>query len=366
MTVRRDGEAPIRILVVGDDPRLRALLETTLLSEGYGCTAVSTDEDALDWIGAHEVDLIVLDVKPPDRIGRDLVDRLGSADPAIPLIVLTGQEDARIAVDMMKRGARDYLIKDHGLADLLVPVVERVLRQQEREEQLAEAERSIGEREGLARLGEMAAVVAHEVKNPLAAISGAIQVIRHGLPKDSPHAAIIEEILERIDNLNETVNDLLLFARPRSPHLASLPVRSLLEDTVSLLLQDPELREIQVNLSGADLLVKGDAELLKRMFQNLLVNAAQAMQRSGEISILVSRRRGGCQVSVLDDGPGIPPDKRPKVFEPFFTTKARGTGLGLPIAKRIVEAHQGRISIVCPARGGTKVVVELPLEDGGR
>jgi signal transduction histidine kinase len=174
---------------------------------------------------------------------------------------------------------------------------------------------------------------------------------------------IIREILERIDNLNETVNDLLLFARPRSPDHGPVPVRSLLEDTASFLHQDPHFGEIEFNLNGGDVLVRGDAELLKRMFQNLLANAAQAMEGRGEVSILISRRHGMCQVTVLDDGPGIPPDIRSKVFEPFFTTKARGTGLGLPTAQRIVEAHDGSISVSCPHRGGTKVVVELPMEE---
>lgn len=224
--------------------------------------------------------------------------------------------------------------------------------------------RALIEQKGLARLGEMAAVVAHEVKNPLAGIGGAIQVIMGHLPPGSPDCLIIQEILDRLEALNNTVNDILLFARPRMPRLGPVPLLSLFQDTAMLLGQDPKLAGVKVETSGPDLMIPGDADLLKPAFLNLLLNAAQATGGNGRISIALKRLNGICRIDVSDNGPGIPLEMREKIFEPFFSTKHRGTGLGLPITKRIIEAHGGDISIECPEEGGTRVIVHLPLEAG--
>jgi signal transduction histidine kinase len=222
-------------------------------------------------------------------------------------------------------------------------------------------EKLLIEQASLARLGEMAAVVAHEVKNPLAGISGALQLIVNQLPREGSGRTMVHEILERLNALNNSVDDLLLFARPRLPRLAPVPLLSLVHDTVALLKQDPRLGDIAVETFGEDLIVTGDAELLKPVFLNLFINAAQAMNGKGTITVAVEAIDGRCRVSLKDTGPGIPAQVLERVFEPFFSTKHRGTGLGLPISKRIVEAHGGRISLVSPAGGGTTVSLELPV-----
>jgi two-component system sensor kinase FixL len=221
-------------------------------------------------------------------------------------------------------------------------------------------EEQLREQTALARLGEMAAVIAHEVKNPLAGVRGAIEVIGGRLPKDSKDASVVKEILSRIDALNELMKDLLLFARPPQPRLAPVDLAVLIRTTADLLSGDPVLEGVGVGVEGDAPAVAADAELLKIVFQNLLVNGAQAMQGHGAIRIGLESVNGMCRVTVADAGPGIPSDVRERIFTPFFTTKARGTGLGLPTAKRIVEAHGGTIAIMCPPDGGTTVVVQLP------
>jgi len=104
-----------------------------------------------------------------------------------------------------------------------------------------------------------------------------------------------------------------------------------------------------------------DAELLKIVFVNLLINGAQAMQGHGDISIVIAAENGACRIAIADSGPGIPAEIREKLFTPFVTTKARGTGLGLSTVKRLVEAHQGRIRVDSPPGGGTTVTIDLPL-----
>jgi PAS domain S-box-containing protein len=222
-------------------------------------------------------------------------------------------------------------------------------------------EEQLREQTALARLGEMAAVIAHEVKNPLAGVRGAIQVIGTRLPRDSGDARMIGEIVSRIDALDELMKDLLLFARPPQPRPVPVDLAKLVATTVELLRGDPALESVQVSIEGSPGPVKADAELLKIVFVNLLVNAAHAMQGEGTIRVSLSSIADTCLIAFADEGPGIPPDVLEKIFVPFFTTKARGSGLGLPTARRLIEAHRGKITISCPPAGGTVVTVQLPV-----
>ncbi|MBI4262791.1 MAG: PAS domain S-box protein [Acidobacteria bacterium] len=224
-------------------------------------------------------------------------------------------------------------------------------------------EERLREQAALVRLGEMAAVIAHEVKNPLAGIRGAVQVIATRLAPESRDAAVAGEIVARIDTLNGLIQDLLLFARPPQPKPAPIALRPLVATTAELLSTDPALAGVDVEIEGSAPPVVADPELLKIVFQNLLVNSAHAMRGRGRIRVVVASSDSTCSVAVIDQGPGIPPEIREKIFTPFFTTKSHGTGLGLPTAKRLVEAHQGALTIECPPGGGTTVTVQLPLAD---
>jgi two-component system sensor kinase FixL len=221
-------------------------------------------------------------------------------------------------------------------------------------------EEQLRQKAGLAMVGEMAAVIAHEVKNPLAGVRGAIQMIGTRLQPGSKDAAMVKEILSRVDALSDLMKDLLLFARPPSPRFSPVDVRRLIALTVDLLSEDPAFRNIRVEVTGNAGAVDGDAELLKIVFLNLLVNGAQAMDGRGTIEVAIECRDRSCRIAFRDHGPGISAEMRAKVFVPFFTTKARGSGLGLPTAKRIVEAHHGTISFDTAPAGGTSVVIDLP------
>jgi two-component system sensor kinase FixL len=221
-------------------------------------------------------------------------------------------------------------------------------------------EEQLREQASLARIGEMAAVLAHEVKNPLAAVRGAIQVIGARLPAGGREAAIVSEVLARLDALNGLMTDLLTFARPPQPRFAPVAPVPLLEETAHLLSQDPALAGVSVAITGSAPPLVGDAHLLKGVFLNLLLNGAQAMDGRGRIAVTVSALPGWCEIAIADEGPGIPADVRERIFAPFFTTKSRGTGLGLPTAKRTIDAHGGTIRVDCPASGGTVVTLRLP------
>jgi two-component system sensor kinase FixL len=221
-------------------------------------------------------------------------------------------------------------------------------------------EAQLREQSALAHLGEMAAVIAHEVKNPLAGIRGAVQVIGGRLPADSIDAKMMKEIVSRIDSLDAMMKDLLLFARPPKPKRALVDVVPLVKTTAALLKSDRDATQVEIDVRGEAPPVQADPEMLKMVVQNLMINSVHAMHGRGQIQVAIDTRDPWLRIAISDNGPGIPTDIRDKIFTPFFTTKARGTGLGLPTAKRFIDAHAGTISVECPPAGGTTVTIQLP------
>ncbi len=223
------------------------------------------------------------------------------------------------------------------------------------------AEDRLAQQAALARLGQMAAVVAHEVRNPLAGIKGAIQVLMSRRTATDTELPVMRDVVARIDSLGELINDLMLFARPRPPRPSTFQIRPLLLDAISLLRRDPAGEMVEVTIEGPDLALTADSEMIRATVLNLLLNAAQAMNGRGHVTIGIARHDWECSIEVRDSGPGVPEDLRDRVFEPFFTTKARGGGLGLPIARRTAELHGGTLTLSSPETGGSVFTLTLPV-----
>lgn len=218
----------------------------------------------------------------------------------------------------------------------------------------------------LAALGEMAARVAHEVKNPLAGMRGALQVLAARRDGGDPEKEVLGEVIAHIDRLDQTVRDLLAFSRPSHVRIESTLPSDVLDAVVSLVRQSPEMEGVDLRVEkGPAPAVPLDRQQVVQVLTNLLQNSVQAIRPGDDRTIVLS-----CGVSpdgawsefrVQDAGPGIPPSVRSRVFTPFFTTKSRGTGLGLGISRKIVEAHRGTLEFECPPAGGTIFRVRLPL-----
>lgn len=243
------------------------------------------------------------------------------------------------------------------ISDRVTRAYTGVLRDLTREKQL---QKKIQEQEALATLGRMAAVVAHEVRNPLAGISGVIQIFRDRLAADAPEREVLGDVLKRVDALVETIQDLLLYARPRELRPTPVRLSELLSQTARLVAEDPRFQRIEIRVPDSDLRLRLDADYFREALLNLMINAAQAMNGAGSIRAAVEQGDEVIRVRITDSGPGIHPDVRKKVFEPFFTTKGRGTGLGLSLVKNVVERHGGQVTIDCPEGGGTVVTLSLP------
>ena len=220
----------------------------------------------------------------------------------------------------------------------------------------------LSERQSLAAVGEFAATLAHEVRNPLTAIRIDLQRLEEKLPDDPAARASAARALQTLSRLDATVTGALRVARSGQATLGSIDLRDPLRAAIDDVLPEINTRAIQFSeaLPAAPAWVMGDGAALYQLFFNLLLNAAQATPASGAISVSLSRSPEGLAVRVSDSGPGIAADVTEQVFTPFYTTKPGGTGLGLAIARRIATAHGGHLVIEDGSPRGAVLVVQLP------
>ena len=233
-----------------------------------------------------------------------------------------------------------------------------------RQEEQRALEAQLHQSERLAALGEMTASVAHEVRNPLGIICSTAELVQERLARYEPQDRLAQIIVEESNRLNEKVTEFLDFARPRIPNLRSCDLEAVADRSLEFL--EPEIQRLGVrvtrdyHLNGRAL--AADPDLLHQAFLNLLLNAIQAMPGGGRLTVSTQtgpEGRGG-EIRFADTGEGIEPENLKKVLNPFFTTKERGSGLGLPIVKSIIESHQGSLKIDSTVGQGTVVTITLP------
>jgi signal transduction histidine kinase len=234
------------------------------------------------------------------------------------------------------------------------------------QEQLARADR-------LATIGEMAAAIAHEIRNPLTGISGALSVLSRDFPADDSRREIVRQTRLLIERLNNTVEDILHYSRPSSPQFQTVKLDDIVDRSLSLAEGEAKKAGIQLVKEPASdatreapAMVSADPHQIQQVLLNLILNAIQASSAGGQIAVRTLVSADGAasaraMVMVEDHGKGMTPEEAAQAFHPFFSTKAHGTGLGLPIARQIVEQHDGHISVRSTPGVGTCVEVELPL-----
>jgi two-component system sensor histidine kinase PilS (NtrC family) len=223
------------------------------------------------------------------------------------------------------------------------------------EEQVRRADR-------LAAVGKLAAGMAHEIRNPLASMSGSVQVLRQELVTTSEeHRRLMDIVVRETDRLNELITDFLLFARPGQAKREAVDLAAVIEETAALVGKGSEARLAVDARLEQPLAVAGDPRELRQVFWNLLVNAAQAMPRGGRIELRGRAAEAGwLEVTVRDSGEGIAAKDLPRIFDPFFTTKPTGTGLGLAIVHRIVQSHGGTITVASRPGAGATFTLRFP------
>ena len=235
--------------------------------------------------------------------------------------------------------------------------------------ELAAARAEMVKRERLVALGELSAIVAHEVRNPLGVIFNAVASLRRLIKADGDAAMLLDILAEESDRLNRLVSDLLDYTRPREPILQPEDVGRVLQDAVEVAwVQQGSPSHITSHIDVAPELprVPLDRRLIRQVLINVLINALQSMPAQGGVIRVSGRRevregREMLRLDVADPGCGIPTELLHRVFEPFFTTKAQGTGLGLAVVKRIIEEHHGELLLESTAGQGTLFTILLPL-----
>ena len=234
---------------------------------------------------------------------------------------------------------------------------------------LVEMEEKIRRQEQLAMVGSLAAGIAHEIRNPLASLSGSIQVLQGELHLEGDEKHLMDIVVRETDRLNTIITEFLDYARPQTIQAERILVSSVLDETILLLKNSRDFREgitIRVD-ADPNVVIRGDAQRMRQVFWNLLINSCQAMPDRGEITVrtLPLSYGGGdaawCEIIIQDTGCGISPEYLDKIFDPFFTTKTSGTGLGLAIVNRLLEDHGGVIDVESDTGSGTKFRIRLPV-----
>lgn len=384
-----------KIIVIDDERMILDLTAMVLQHRGYQVFTADNAIDGYAIIADEHPAVALLDYMMPQVNGLNALREIRQRFPTTYVIMFTGKGSEEIAVELMKAGAADYVLKPFSNANL-VERIEAVLRLRaielhnrellaERERLLAEiaswnrelehrvAEKSIAleqahseilQNEKLAALGHLSAGMAHEIRNPLNAISLFAQVLQAGVAGNPELISYTEKILhevERIDNLLVR----LLASSNRSPfQLRSVCLQVLLESIVAGFSAQAEAQQVDIctEFDGNPAMMLADADELTQIFSNLIANALFEMPQGGRLGIRFAHAGSTASVTVSDSGRGIPAEHLGMIFDPFFTTKEKGTGFGLSVALRIVKSYGGRIQVESQPDAGSRFQVTLPLQ----
>ena len=383
-----------KLLIVDDERMILELTSMVLTSRGFDVSVVDNAPDSYALIEREQPALVLLDYMMPKVNGLDALKEIRARFPETYVIMFTGKGSEEVAVELMKAGASDYILKPFSNAKLverienvlrirsielrnkeLVQEKERLLDEIERwnreleervEEKTAELERAHHEillTEKLAALGHLSAGMAHEIRNPLNSISLFAQVMCAGL-KDEPEmqsysGKIINEV-ERIDAILVK----LLSTSKRSPfQLRTIHIDDVIEKSLQPFLEQIRAQKVvlQRQLLQKTPSILADADEIGQIFSNLFSNALFEMKQGGTLSVTLAHDDKDVLVTVSDTGKGIPEDQLNEIFDPFFTTKERGTGFGLSVVLRIVKTYAGRINVESEPGKGTTFQILLPF-----
>jgi PAS domain S-box-containing protein len=214
----------------------------------------------------------------------------------------------------------------------------------------------------LAAIGEMAATVAHEIRNPLGGIRGFATFLAQDTPPEDPRRRLIDKILEGARSLDKVVGELLEYTRPVDLTLRPARCAAVIEEALSFLDIDPDRIGVRIEVDP-DLKILADAEQIKRVLLNILLNSVQSIEEQGEIGVTAQAESAQVALMIRDNGCGMSEDTLQRIFNPFFSTKEKGTGLGLAISMRIIEGHGGEIEATSEAGAGTTISIRLPRSE---
>lgn len=362
-----DG-ARFSILIVEDDPDARSNMVDILECDGYDISTAGTVAEALDRSNWPDYFAIVLDRKLPDGSAQELLPRLRELAPEAAVVIVTGFSDLEGAITALREGAADYILKPIDVESLRARLA-RIADHWRVKEALKLAQQRILQSERLAAIGQMVTGLAHESRNALQRSQACLEMLALAV-KDRPACLdLIARIQKAQDHLHHLYEEVRTFAAPIRVKRESCDLSQIIMETWEHLALARQNRDARLCLedSPADLHCLADHLAMEQVFRNILDNSLSACSDPVQIAVHWSECRLADQpalrISIADNGPGLTAEQRQRIFEPFFTTKTRGTGLGMPIVKRIVEAHGGTIAVGTEDGPGAEIVIILPRDN---
>ena len=383
-----------KILIVDDEQMILELTSMVLDRRGFEVQTVDNATDSYEIIERDRPALVLLDYMMPRVNGLDALKEIRARFPDTYVIMFTGKGSEEVAVELMKAGASDYILKPFSNAKL-VERIENVLRVrsiemrnrelvQEQKKLLDEIERwnrELEQRvaqktkelehahheilltEKLASLGHLSAGMAHEIRNPLNSISLFAQVLTSGLKDDPEMKSYSEKIVNEVERIDAILVKLLSTSKRANFQLRLIRLDDVIEASLLPFLAQIDAQNValQKTLQDNTPSILADADELGQVFSNLFANALFEMKQGGSLSVTLECDGAEALVTISDTGGGIPKEHMNKIFDPFFTTKERGTGFGLSVVLRIVKTYSGRIHVESEPGQGTTFQVWLPL-----
>lgn len=353
-----------KLLVVDDNIDFINFIRRALDRENYKLSIALDGNTAIEKATKENPDLVLLDLKLPDLSGEEVLDRIKKGNKDISVVVITGYGDDQVAVDMMRKGAIDFLTKPVE-PQILVKAIKNAL-------EIRDAQQEDKQLELFPSLERFFPFFAHEIRNPLHAISGALTIIqRRSDLSDEILAQSINIINEEIQHLNEFVQECLNFIRPPNKiRFVEVDVNEVIRVVINIITHifEREAKTVRVVTELDPQLPKiySNYEEIKQAFLNIVKNAYEAMPKGGELTVRTlqtSESPKHVEIIFTDNGVGIKKEAIPSLFNPFFTTKPLGTGLGLAVCRRIItERNNGKILIESEEGKGAAVKVRLPIE----
>ncbi len=351
-----------KIVLIDDEQRLLQTLARFLEREGHTALC-GTDYAAVQeqlWPGRFDV--LVTDIVMPTRTGLDVLQEVvGERGCREPVVLMTGQPSLESASCAVRAGAFDYISKP-VTKEKLLEVVARAVRHVElvRERDRARAA-ELQVLRNLAALGESASVISHELRTPVTSLRHALRAVGSRIGVED--RVLVEELVAGIDKIERVLGQTLSFARPLRLDLAAVDVPDLCRAVMTEVGRLPIAGGMTFQLrDGVGLpAVRADAGLLQGVIANLLRNAAEACQGKGAVDIELSADDDQVVIEVVDDGPGVPRDRRTEIFQPFQSSKEYGTGLGLAHCRKVVESHGGTLGLVDRPGAGACFRIRLPV-----
>jgi two-component system, NtrC family, sensor kinase len=365
-----------KILVIDDEPGIRALLSHELRAEGHSVDTAADGVEGVACMKANMHQIAFCDINMPRLGGLETLAEIRKLNPDAEIIMMTGYATIESAVEAMKKGAYDFVQKPFNLKEVLALIDKSVEKSdlksvvqelREAKKKLEETQMQLIQSEKLAGIGQLAAGVAHELNNPMSGIMGFSQLLLDDASLTGQHRSDVETIFTQSQRCKTIIQNLLQFCRRKEHHMAPVDLVPLVQSAVNLVQYEFSTTGIQIEqkLPPSLPLVMADASQIQQIFLNLITNARQAIEEKPEGRLVIEGGVEGEHVFLRfgDNGPGVPDAIKEKIFEPFFTTKApgKGTGLGLSISYGILKNHNGSLSVENRAEGGAVFVMKLPL-----